>query len=633
ELNVINKCKEEFLQYKEAFDDYSALITKEKQISSQIAALCTEAERIKQLDKTKLEDEKELISIQNSRKSITQRQDSLSYLPIKEKALEELRLTYNQLHKTEKAKQELINFLPDELKDISFKEFKEKYLNKEKALKSLEQDLSKKEALLEFNEKLLPDLLNTVQCPLLKEPCKNLLDKASGNNKEIAVEEIGLENNKQELKAFHEGIIEKTKELTLDAEVLKTLEKIATLNEETGELTLEELAAKGKELKAEVDELQHLKVMVKELPKLEEQITKLSNKLQITEKELNKLLENKKQLPTLENELKSIKEEQVLQKANYEKALVLKAEIDKETTLNELQAQLLMRVDGCFKSLQQTEEKLKEYKDIKINLEQAEKELESLETIFVRWKELKAETDKLSEQEQFLKNKLRQKVEVQKQLEVLEPTLKDSDWFELEESIITDLRTKLNEVSGVLHAYTKILEEKQKQLEELKEKQKYYESQKNSLNNLKLQEEQITTMRGCFKEMSVQMAKYYTSQVGNRATEVFREIMQDASYELEWTEDYSIMMHKHGNELPFETLSGGQQTAAAIAIRLGLLQELSNIRFAFFDEPTAHLDVERRNQLAMQISSVQSFDQLFVITHDESFASQANNVIQLTAPI
>jgi exonuclease SbcC len=107
--------------------------------------------------------------------------------------------------------------------------------------------------------------------------------------------------------------------------------------------------------------------------------------------------------------------------------------------------------------------------------------------------------------------------------------------------------------------------------------------------------------------------------------------MQDASYELVWTKNYQILMYKNGQERSFETLSGGQQAAAAMAIRLSLLQQISTIRFAFFDEPTAHLDRERRHQLALQIGAIQSFDQLFVITHDESFAGQANHQITVTA--
>jgi exonuclease SbcC len=71
------------------------------------------------------------------------------------------------------------------------------------------------------------------------------------------------------------------------------------------------------------------------------------------------------------------------------------------------------------------------------------------------------------------------------------------------------------------------------------------------------------------------------------------------------------------------------QMAAALSIRLALLKQLTDIRIAFFDEPTANMDAERRENLAMQISRITNFDQLFVISHDETFDNFVDNVISL----
>ena len=95
-------------------------------------------------------------------------------------------------------------------------------------------------------------------------------------------------------------------------------------------------------------------------------------------------------------------------------------------------------------------------------------------------------------------------------------------------------------------------------------------------------ENKITKMRAYFKELSIRLAKEYTAKISQRATNLFREIMQDSSFELTWSEDYEIITYKNGQKLTFDLLSGGQQVSAAISIRLSLLQELSNISFAFF---------------------------------------------------
>jgi exonuclease SbcC len=67
--------------------------------------------------------------------------------------------------------------------------------------------------------------------------------------------------------------------------------------------------------------------------------------------------------------------------------------------------------------------------------------------------------------------------------------------------------------------------------------------------------------------------------------------------------------------------------AAALSVRLALLKQLSDIRLAFFDEPTTNMDAARRERLAEQISHIterQTFDQLFVISHDDTFVEYAD---------
>jgi exonuclease SbcC len=71
--------------------------------------------------------------------------------------------------------------------------------------------------------------------------------------------------------------------------------------------------------------------------------------------------------------------------------------------------------------------------------------------------------------------------------------------------------------------------------------------------------------------------------------------------------------------------------AAALAVRLALLKQLSDIRIAFFDEPTVNMDAERRERLAQQIGQVRHFDQLFVISHDDTFEETVDHVVMLAA--
>jgi exonuclease SbcC len=69
---------------------------------------------------------------------------------------------------------------------------------------------------------------------------------------------------------------------------------------------------------------------------------------------------------------------------------------------------------------------------------------------------------------------------------------------------------------------------------------------------------------------------------------------------------------------------------AALSVRLALLKQLSDIRIAFFDEPTVNMDAERRENLARQIGQVRHFNQLFVISHDDTFEEAVDHVLVLT---
>lgn len=139
-------------------------------------------------------------------------------------------------------------------------------------------------------------------------------------------------------------------------------------------------------------------------------------------------------------------------------------------------------------------------------------------------------------------------------------------------------------------------------------------------------------IRDTLKEAAPRVARNYVFLVSSEANQMFREITGNAERTLKWTEDYGILLEEDGYERPFVNLSGGEQMAAALSVRLALLKQLSDVRLAFFDEPTTNMDAERRERLAEQISHItekQTFDQLFVISHDDTFEGFADNVVSV----
>lgn len=136
-------------------------------------------------------------------------------------------------------------------------------------------------------------------------------------------------------------------------------------------------------------------------------------------------------------------------------------------------------------------------------------------------------------------------------------------------------------------------------------------------------------IRDTLKVAAPIVAKNYIRHVSIEANQMFREITGNAEQTLEWAEDYSIVLEEDDFKRPFASFSGGEQMAAALAIRLALLKQLTDIRIAFFDEPTTNMDAERRENLAIQISRITNFDQLFVISHDDTFEDHVDNTVRI----
>lgn len=123
----------------------------------------------------------------------------------------------------------------------------------------------------------------------------------------------------------------------------------------------------------------------------------------------------------------------------------------------------------------------------------------------------------------------------------------------------------------------------------------------------------------------------YLFSISNEANHLYREISGRYDVMLQWTKDYEITLEEDGRARPFLNLSGGEQMAAALAVRLALLKELSEVNLAFFDEPTTNMDEERRRNLAQQLGRIKDFHQLFVISHDDSFEGYTDQIINLAA--
>ena len=130
------------------------------------------------------------------------------------------------------------------------------------------------------------------------------------------------------------------------------------------------------------------------------------------------------------------------------------------------------------------------------------------------------------------------------------------------------------------------------------------------------------------KELSKQIRKYISMFASN----LYRKISNE-NVRIEILDDYEVILVdciEQNKQKTLSQLSGGEQMSVAIAIRLAMLKQITNVRFYFMDEPTVNLDTERRTMVGEVVKDIsQELKQLFVISHDDTFEAITDNNIKI----
>jgi len=135
--------------------------------------------------------------------------------------------------------------------------------------------------------------------------------------------------------------------------------------------------------------------------------------------------------------------------------------------------------------------------------------------------------------------------------------------------------------------------------------------------------------RELLREAGPLVTRRLVRQISQEAGTIFGDLMGDSGRRLEWSDDYEVSLDGQGYSRTFAQLSGGEQMLAALAVRWALLRATSSIDIAFYDEPTANLDPERRQAVAGIISRLKGPSQTFVMSHDDTFEPAADNCIRI----
>jgi exonuclease SbcC len=194
--------------------------------------------------------------------------------------------------------------------------------------------------------------------------------------------------------------------------------------------------------------------------------------------------------------------------------------------------------------------------------------------------------------------------------------------------------TEINSRNGLRETITGMMENKKtadseianydKKLEALKKK----EQEKRHVDNFIGLLNKIRTAYG--KDGVQKMIRARARPLLERATRDLFERFNLAYSDIKIDDNYNIAVIGPSGEQQIEQISGGERVALAIALRLAIAQVLSGrVETIIMDEPTTHLDEERRKELVNILSSFfreggRIIPQMLIITHHPEIVDVAD---------
>ncbi len=458
----------------------------------------------------------------------------------------------------------------------------------------LTNNLAKLRAKLESDEKFQSEIQNGL-CPILSQKCLNLKDGQTLENfvksqfGEIKTSIVAFENEHKQIAVA----------LKTSREAEKYLATLETLQNREKEISDEGIRYK--------EESESLEKKIESLPKSKADLTEIEDKLKVLDNPKAKI----KLLQTESNREINIRQQITEVEKNLERL-----ENDRGILVEQLASYQFL--DAQWTQFSESREKT----------ENAHREFLSNESLAKTLTEREKEFSAAKQEVARLKNELEK---AEKEFSAASKDY-DRDAHLSEKALLLEVERRLTETRANLENAKKRAAELDGELKRLAEIRKEMQGEFQEKERLEKIGEATKFIRDTLKEAAPRVARNYVYHVSMEANQMFREISGNAERTLKWTEDYGISLEENGFERPFINLSGGEQMAAALSVRLALLKQLSDVRLAFFDEPTTNMDAERRERLAEQISHIterRTFDQLFIISHDDTFEGYVDNVISV----
>ncbi|WP_457622895.1 AAA family ATPase [Persephonella sp.] len=476
---------------------------------------------------------------------------------------------------------------------------------------------------------------NPVAVNQFLENCEHDIKKIQEELKDVIKEKAQVEAEGKELRKRKEGIgsIEgncPTCDRPLDEhtkdELIKDIDKRLSFLRKK----YRELKDKEKKLNSELElqnsinlELQKFKEFFVKHKDADHELQKIKGKIFILNRKLEKENELVKKKKELEEFLEKEKEKIILY---YEaEKFIKRSDIDKleseKKRLEEEINKINVEVGGeSIETLKNQFEKLKDVKEKYIKLKENISQKDKIED-FIR--KSKDEISILEEKLKKLNDLCKDSKEVEEKIKILE---RDADDLEnhikkLNKEIIS-VEREISELNG----YIEVKIGELKKGEEIKEKIK-----KNLEKIEKYKKIETALGKEGIQKIIRDSALYELPKITGNIFSIFGFPFEQVKFDDNF--DISLLattVERNDRYINVNAVSGGQRTALGIALRLAIGRFLSSkTDFLILDEPTVHLDEQRRSDLInllLELKRKNFVKQLIIVTHDTEVEDAADNI-------